>query len=264
MTTAAAVIATALKYRGYVEGGGADGKSGNITRFWAETEPALQGSSWCADFVSCVFREAGHPLPPIDRPYGFINCGSAVNWGRAHAMWSASGKYSPGDVVIFGGNQHTGIVISDDGTTLVTIEGNTSPDGSTGSQTNGGGVYVKHRPHGPWVTGVLTMSKVLDQPEIAHPVVAKDPVPAKAVLQVTGTADKATKMALQRWLGVYPDGVWGSKTAAALQKRQGISVDGVWGPNTTRALQHLVGASQDGALGPKTVTALQRFLNAHL
>jgi hypothetical protein len=111
--------------------------------------------------VSWVFKHAGTSLPAIDRPYGFVNCADAMTYAKAHGLWDDSGRYRPGDIVIFGGGEHTGIVVQDDGAVLHTIEGNTSP-GQAGPQTNGGGVYAKARSHNDWVNGVFTASRLLD------------------------------------------------------------------------------------------------------
>lgn len=56
----------------------------------------------------------------------------------------------------------------------------------------------------------------------------------------TGKTNLATRKAVQRYLKVAPDGVWGKVTIRALQRRAGLTgraVDGVLGPNTNRAWQ---------------------------
>lgn len=148
--TANDVLRVARAEVGYVEGGGPDGHSGNVTKYWGDLQPNFQGASWCAAFVSWVFRTAGAPLPAIDHDYGFTYCPSAVNYAKAHALWSESGHYAPGDVVLYcfdgsGLAGHTGVVVADDGVTLTVIEGNTS-SGEAGSQANGGGVFARVRP----------------------------------------------------------------------------------------------------------------------
>lgn len=173
MTTVTQLLTVAESQVGYVETGGTTGHNGNITKYWADLDASLEGSSWCAVFVSWVWKQAGHPLPPIDRPYGYINCASAVNYAKAHGLWDESGHYAPGDIVLYdfdghGVAGHTGIVVADDGRHLTTVEGNTSP-GTGGSQANGGGVYLRHRPHGPSVLGVLKSSTWLGPTPTPHP-----------------------------------------------------------------------------------------------
>lgn len=89
------------------------------------------------------------------------------------------------------------------------------------------------------------------------------PAPAPAPsneLTVNGDLDRPTVVALQRWVGTTPDGIWGGATTRALQAKVGAGVDGVRGPETTRAVQRLVGATVDGIWGPQTTRALQAYL----
>jgi len=173
MTTASDVLRVAVSQIGYVE------TPSNITRYWAELEPGLQGNPWCAAFVSWVFKHAGLPLPAMGKPYGFVYVPNAVNYAKTHGLWDESGHYAPGDVVCYGNGAHTGIIATDDGTTMAVYEGNTSPDNGAGSQTNGGGVYLRHRPHGTWVNGVVKTSKLLaaPQPAPARPTAPTPPTP---------------------------------------------------------------------------------------
>lgn len=81
-------------------------------------------------------------------------------------------------------------------------------------------------------------------------------------LKVTGTLDRPTVQALQRWLGVKADGVLGARTIRALQERVGAPGTGVRDAATTRGVQRLVGVRADGLWGAGTTRALQGFLNA--
>jgi len=121
---------------------------------------------WCADFVSWVFNEAGHPIyydgigqKEAGHPIyyeGLGECGAPQirKWLIATQKWiplksgtPLGSVAKPGDLVLFGTSidwpAHIGIVekVRDDGT-LDTIEGNT-PD-PTGARPNTG-VYRKHR-----------------------------------------------------------------------------------------------------------------------
>lgn len=271
MTTAQDVIAVARNEVGFIESGGPDGHSGNITKYWAELDPALEGESWCAAFVSWVFKHAGFPLPAMDRPYGYMNCLSAVHYAQAHGLFDASGHYEPGDIILFGpgGGQHTGIVVSDDGANIHTIEGNTVPDGASGSQWNGGGVYEKVRAHGPWVFGVMKTSRLLaastpvatpstppapatpaapPASAIPGPFIQPSPAPQKGLVvnvidlthassahPVTGPGVRP----MQRLLGVRDDGSAGDITRAALgaaQVRIFGHADYGFGPETASML----------------------------
>lgn len=254
MTTAAEVLHVAQAQVGYVEQGGQDGHSGNVTKFWAELDPSLQGASWCGGYVSWVYKHAGHPLPAIDRPYGFIYCPDAVIYAKQHGLWDTSGHYHPGDIIFYdwtghGVAEHTGIVVSDDGTSIHTIEGNTSA-GDAGSQANGGGVYARVRAHGATVMGVLRASAWLaDQPAPApqpHPAhtVKHNPYHAPTTSLALGCksdhATNSTRVHWVQWAVAVPcDGVWGSQTDHAVrvfQHYHKLTVDGIVGPQTRAVL----------------------------
>ena len=76
------------------------------------------------------------------------SCGALKNYAVNNRQWVTSG-YKPGDLVMMNFNgksdpQHVGIVVSIEGNTMTTIEGNTSFD-EKGSQSNGGAVAKKKR-----------------------------------------------------------------------------------------------------------------------
>lgn len=95
---------------------------------------------WCAKQVklnmpSCVYTPAGVA--------GFQGKGLWANPAKAkpQPLWVAFMDFPGGDRV-----DHVGWVIKDNGDgTVTTIEGNTTPDGKTGSQANGGEVCIKIR-----------------------------------------------------------------------------------------------------------------------
>lgn len=267
MTTAQNIIDVARSQIGYVE------TPSNITRYWAELEPGLQGNPWCAAFVSWVFKHAGMPLPAMGKTYGYVYVPNAVNYAKAHGLWDASGHYAPGDVVCYGNGAHTGIIATDDGTTMAVYEGNTSPDNGAGSQTNGGGVYLRHRPHGTWVNGVVKTSRLLtgtsSTPHTApaapsrtqtRPPIAK---PARVLLAVDGDFGPLTRKRFQQWAGVTQDGDLGPISWRAIQRKVGSPADGIPGPNTWKAIQRMVSAVRDGIPGPDTYRHLQIYLNSH-
>ena len=278
MTTAQNILDVARSQIGYVE------TPSNITRYWAELEPGLQGQPWCAGFVSWVFKHAGMTLPAMGKPYGFVYCPSAVAYAKAHGLFSASGHYAPGDVVLYGagGGDHTGIIVSDDGATMAVIEGNTSPD-TAGSQTNGGGVYLRHRSHGSWVYGVLQTSRLLAASKPATPPAAPSRTQTRPPIVAPGR-NIAMTMAIQRAIHVSADGAWGDVTSAAatavirrttaniraLQGWVGTKADGIWGPNseaarisTVRAIQRAIGVTGDGDWGPLSQAAWNRAYAAN-
>jgi peptidoglycan hydrolase-like protein with peptidoglycan-binding domain len=255
MTTAQDVINVATAEIGYLEGGGT-GHNGNITKYWAELDPALEGQSWCAVFVSWVFKHAGFPLPPMDRSYGYVNCASAVHYAQAHGLFDASGHYAPGDIILYGpgGGQHTGIVVSDDGVNIHTIEGNTMPN-DYGSQWNGGGVYARVRPHGPYVFGVMKTSRLLAAPAPTQASSGVPPVFIKPTPAGPSPSQSLHEVVdLQGAVHVVADGDWGPATDAALKVVREFAFHRV--ASDPRALQRAVGAVADGIIGPNTKAAV--------
>jgi hypothetical protein len=90
--------------------------------------------AWCADFVSWVYMRAGHPLSGGAGGWRYATSDGLRRWFMARGTWNArdsSDVPQPGDVVTFNLdsdslNDHTGIIERVSGSTLYTIEGNTS------------------------------------------------------------------------------------------------------------------------------------------
>lgn len=120
-------------------------------RWFAEkTGEAYYGRSgvpYCAMFVSWCANRAGVSCAGFPGAY----CPTMLQAGiDADDDYSASNA-EPGDIVYFdwqsdGVSDHVGIVESNNGSYLTTIEGNTSK-GSSGSQSNGGVVARRTRPY---------------------------------------------------------------------------------------------------------------------
>jgi len=105
------------------------------------------GQFWCGYFVDWVAKQVGLKIPScVYTPAGVAGFQGKGQW------WNiATKKPEYGDIVFFdfpGGEKvdHVGIVIEvlDDGT-MICVEGNTTEDGKTGSQSNGGCVAKKVR-----------------------------------------------------------------------------------------------------------------------
>ncbi|MFP5319467.1 MAG: CHAP domain-containing protein [Acidimicrobiia bacterium] len=97
------------------------------------------GEAWCADFVSWVYREAGHPFSGgVDGGWRLPGVTGLRAWLERNGIWHNRGERDtprPGDVIVFGDEDHTGIVerLDDAGTptdpsddVIHTVEGNTS------------------------------------------------------------------------------------------------------------------------------------------
>ncbi len=93
-------------------------------------------AAWCYMFVSWVFNQAGATAPCIPGAY----CPTGVNQTKAAGRNVAARSAVAGDIVFFdwgpdGTSDHVGIVESNNGSYLTTIEGN----------TGGGSGYVQRR-----------------------------------------------------------------------------------------------------------------------
>lgn len=99
------------------------------------------GYAWCNSFVDWCFQQAGHPLVELDRSAGVE---LTLDLARKRG-WVVSDP-QPGDLVIYTFS-HIGFVVKrESATSLITVEGNTSPLGAVSDSTGGGdGVYVKRR-----------------------------------------------------------------------------------------------------------------------
>lgn len=109
----------------------AEDNANNITPYgqWYE----LNGSAWCAMFVSFCAFQAG-VLEELVPKYAW--CPSGKSWYKSRQRYHAANSgYVPkiGDIIFFYNNElgrvaHTGIVVDGDETHVTTIEGNTSID----------------------------------------------------------------------------------------------------------------------------------------
>ncbi len=150
------IVAVAQTQVGYLEGSyaGTTAGSNNVQKYglWYDQNVdniGVKSAAWCAAFVSWCANQAGVPSSIVKYhaycPYG-------VNWfknqGRFYAAKSRGGSYIPkaGDIIYFAPagsstSSHIGIVRACDGSTVYTIEGNTS--GQAGEHNEGGGVFAK-------------------------------------------------------------------------------------------------------------------------
>jgi hypothetical protein len=100
---------------------------------------------WCGCFACwCVVKAGGAKIPARIRLGfdGFIKGDAASHENGLVAVGFSEAR--AGDIVTYT-FPHIGVVDHLNGATLETVEGNTSPEGSDGSQSNGGGVYPRRR-----------------------------------------------------------------------------------------------------------------------
>lgn len=93
-----------------------------ISRYRASTVGSYAGAPWCAYFVSYIARRAGAPLYYGGTGHGAV--ASLASWARATGKWRSSPKR--GDLIVWGGSGHIGIVETVRVGYITTIEGNTS------------------------------------------------------------------------------------------------------------------------------------------
>jgi hypothetical protein len=147
MAKAADVIAHAKKFvdEKYAE----EGDNLTIMGKWY----GLNGQPWCAMFVSYCFSLASAlDLIKMTGKKGFAGCDAGLKAFAKAGMLVPVGQAKPGDIVFFQFDtdaepDHVGFVASNDGKNLICLEGNTSPDGAKGSQSNGGMCAKKKRPY---------------------------------------------------------------------------------------------------------------------
>ena len=125
--------------------GTVEGPKNNETKYGKFTKHDFQ--PWCGSFIMWCAKQIDYRKMPnvVYTPTGAEAFKGKGAWSNAE---TSSPK--PGDIVFFsfsgGPIQHVGIVVKDNGDgTVVTVEGNTSPDGKKGSQDNGGEVCMKVR-----------------------------------------------------------------------------------------------------------------------
>ncbi|MFC4532546.1 CHAP domain-containing protein [Sphaerisporangium dianthi] len=138
--------------RNYASGSNGDGVCNFYTgvfRTWKSASgcPSSDGvqwraSDWCADFAKYVWKNAGVPYADISEGSGGVLTGwasSFKNYGTQYGTWhTRSSGYQPvaGDAVVFdwegdGVINHVGIVTSNDGSSVYTIEGNSGSPSRT-------------------------------------------------------------------------------------------------------------------------------------
>lgn len=127
---------------------GHQGVGKNHQKFAGEVGHA-NGYAWCASFVSAIFKRLGL----TDRP-NTAGATAMADWFRSHGLFMSRQWVAPPDAIVavffhfegeHAGENHVELleVCNSDGT-LTDIGGNTSSD-DNGSQSNGGGVFRRHR-----------------------------------------------------------------------------------------------------------------------
>lgn len=229
MATATDIVKKAESYLGYKEG------SGNKNQF--STMMGRPAEAWCADFVCAVFKMCN----ALDLITNSASCGVMIRGAKNNGTWhSGSSGIKKGDLVYFdfdrdGEQDHVGICYSATTYYVSCIEGNTS-SGTSGSQSNGDGVYKRTR-NKKYVLGFI-------RPKYDGETVKQEEVKVTVELTQLSKGSKGTQVkTLQRLLisngyscgraGV--DGDFGNSTFSAVkayQRDHHLSIDGICGKNT--------------------------------
>jgi len=234
------VLEVARSQIGYREGKNNSNKYG--------TAYGMPNVAWCAQFTWWCFREAG---------VGSLHPKTAYTPTLAQ-YYKDRGRFDknprPGDLVFFDFPdsvrriQHVGIVEKVISGGVQTIEGNTS-SGSSGSQSNGGGVYRRtrtssivgfgHPAYSSTEGGIVTPASV-PAPSAPAPSSSNWPLLRRGS---KGEYVKQLQARLNAWFPTYSrlvvDGDFGPATEAVVkefQRRSGLTADGIVGPLTRGAL----------------------------
>lgn len=219
------------------------------------------GVPYCAMFVWWVLKQAGQKCPGMPT----ASCTALLNAAKKAGIVRKNKKDAkPGDVLIFdwdgdGSPDHTGFCELNKGSYPQTIEGNTS-SGSSGSQSNGGGVYRRTR----------SWSSVLAVIAIQYDGSTDD----DEKLEVDGSLGTKSNTKMQKQLGTKADGVISSQEKANKSLMPAV-VSGAWefvsNPQGSQCIVQLqtglnavggYGLKIDGIVGKKTITALQKWLRS--
>lgn len=240
--------------------GTVEGPKDNETKYGAFTKANFL--PWCGSFIMWTANASGIKVPnTVYTPAGVAAFKKNGKWVPVKGN-----KPKPGWVVYFdfpGGRDidHVGWVIKDNGDgTALCAEGNTSPDGKKGSQSNGGEACFKLRAYGPNKKGLpvhiagygqvdypdsdSAPVKTLEEKKVALAEVAKsqgvDVPPVKLFKALkTGSKGQGVKN-VQTLLKIEADGAYGPGTASAVknfQKKEGLPVTGVVDEETFRRLK---------------------------
>lgn len=141
----------------------------------------IPNQPYCAMGISWCFSRVGlSHLIAAQSPKGFASCQIGMNWFQRQGQIVNKYQGQAGDIVFFsfannGQADHVGLIEASSPTGITTIEFNTSPDHSNGSQQNGGGCYRRHRPY----LNVIAIARP------KYPIIAKPKVVASKTKKAT-------------------------------------------------------------------------------
>lgn len=229
MATATKIVDKAKTYIGYKEG------KGNQNIF--STMMGRPPEAWCADFVCAVFKMC-EALSLITNS---ASCGVMIRGAKNNGTWhDGSSGVRKGDLVMFDFDRdkeqdHVGICESATASYVTCIEGNTS-SGTSGSQSNGDGVYRRTRAK-KFVLGYIRPKYEGEVEETVN-----------VTMNVLSKGSKGTQVkTLQKLLISYgyscgksgADGDMGDNTVKALknwQRDHHLTIDGICGQKSWNSI----------------------------
>jgi hypothetical protein len=240
--------------------GTVEGPKDNETKYGAFTKANFL--PWCGSFVNWTAHTAGIKIPnTVYTPAGVAAFKKMGKWVPVKGN-----RPQPGWVVYFnfpGGRDidHVGWIVKDNGDgTALCGEGNTSPDGKKGSQSNGGEACFKLRAYGPNKKGLpvfiagygqvdypdaaTATTKTLEEKKAALAEVVKSQgvdVPPVQVWKPLKKGSKGAKVKeVQAALKITADGQFGDGTAKAVknfQTKNNLKPTGVVDEETYRQIK---------------------------
>lgn len=269
------IVAEAEKWVGYLEKKSnanlddftKNAGSNNYTRFNRDYIAAMKSGSinmqWCASFVSCVFMYVFGFDAAKKVLGGNLHCytPTGANYFKNKGRYIKRGQGTPkrGDVVFFysaakGRIGHVGIVYKVSGSTVYTIEGNTS--GASTLVTNGGGVKKKsYNLSSTYIDGYgRPLYEGITDDDI-KPFALGDRMLRKGDSGPDVVELQTILLNLDYDLGKWgADGDFGSATESAVkafQKKYSLDVDGIVGTATLLELRLNVPVENGGSTEPE-------------
>ena len=242
------------------EVGTIEGPKDNETKYGAWSKANFL--PWCGSFVNWSAMTAGIKIPnTVYTPAGVTGFKSKNKWVPVKGN-----KPQAGWVVFFdfpGGRDidHVGWIFKDNGDgTCVTVEGNTTADGKSGSQSNGGECVKKLRAYGPnkkglpvFIAGYGVVDypdagteevKTLEEKKVALAEVAKSQgvdVPEVKLFKPIKVGSKGQEVKnVQSLLKINADGSFGpatEKAVKAFQSKEKLKTTGIVDEETFRRLK---------------------------
>lgn len=200
----------------------------------------FDGVPWCAIYLSVILAQVGNRSG-----YRFASTAASVAWARRAGRLRSVSDARAGDIVVrlyTPTTGHTGLVVANEGGTLVTVEGNTSG----GNDRDGGSVQERRRSSSWWGYCIgmdydgAASSPPPPAPGHEHPT-SGPPFPGRVLRRGVQGADVRTwqqKMKDRGWSRMAVDGDYGPTSAdlcTQFQREKGLEADGEVGNLTWTA-----------------------------